>query len=177
MLQKMQENATKMNALIDDLLNYSKVSKTDLYKERIELKRLVREVIEFLDLDSNRNLKITLDDLPEIFGDKAKMKSVFTNLFTNAVKYNDSEIKTIHLSAKGAQVYFSDNGIGIEEADYPKVFAFFKRAHVGKYEGTGAGMAIVKKILDRHNASISIQSKVGEGTTFCIDFSKCLPKT
>jgi len=174
MLKKLGENAEKINNLIDDLLSYSKASKTDLEKNNINLNRTIKDVIQYLDLDQERSIKINIQDLPTLLGDEAKIKSVFTNLFTNAVKYNESEIKEISIWFENGKLYFKDNGIGIEERDYDKVFAFFRRAHVGKYEGTGAGMAIVKKILDRHGASISIDSKVGVGTTFIIDCSKCL---
>lgn len=174
MLKKLVENAEKINNLIDDLLSYSKASKTDLAKNNINLNRTIKEVIQYLDLDQERSLKINIQPLPVFLGDEAKIKSVFINLFTNAVKYNESDIKEISIWFENGKIYFKDNGIGIEEKDYDKVFEFFRRAHVGKYEGTGAGMAIVKKILDRHGASITIDSKVGVGTTFIIDCSACL---
>lgn len=174
MLDQMENSAKKINDLIDDLLLYSKVSKTEIESTQINLNATIEKVIQYLDFDQDRNIKIITKELPTIKGDASKIASVFTNLFTNAAKYNKSEIKEISIWSEEGKVFFKDNGIGIEESDYNTVFAFFKRAHANEFEGTGAGMAIVKKILDRHNAPITINSKVGEGTTFIVDFSECL---
>lgn len=174
MLTSIQGNSKKMHQLIDDLLQYSRISKTELAKEVFGLKDLVNEVIEFLEYDQNPDIQIDLQDLINVKADKSKIRSVINNLFTNAVKYNDSEIKKISIWTKGGLFFFRDNGIGIDEKDYDKIFAFFRRGHVEKYEGTGAGMAIVKKILDRHDITIQVSSEVGAGTVFILDMNKVI---
>lgn len=174
MLTSIQDNSEKMHQLIDDLLQYSRVSKTELAKEVFNLKDLVGEVIEFLEYDKNPYIQIDIQDLIDVKADKSKIRSVINNLFTNAVKYNDKEIKKISIWSKGGLFFFRDNGIGIEEKDYDKIFAFFRRGHVEKYEGTGAGMAIVKKILDRHDITIQVSSEVGSSTVFILDMNRVI---
>ena len=116
-----------------------------------------------------------VEELGELKVDIVKIREVFNNLITNGIKYNDSEFKEIRIWREGDVVFVKDNGIGIDESMKNKVFAFFKRLHVKEEYGggTGAGMAIVQKVLDRHKASIDFKSNLGEGTTFSIDFSNC----
>lgn len=171
MVNKMQTYADRINNLIDDLLIYSNASKTEIKGQNVDLNSIIKNSVEYLDLDFDNSVKRNTETLPIIKGDKSKIGSVFTN----AIKYNESEIKEINITFKNSKLYFSDNGIGIPKEHFDKVFAFFKRVHYDeKYEGTGAGMAIVKKILDRHEIDISIESEVGKGTTFILDLSKCL---
>lgn len=172
MLTKIEQNAKKMHTLIEDLLHYSRISKTELRKEEMSLNNIITDVCEFLDLAENPNIKVNVGELINIVGDKSKIQSVFNNLFTNSLKYNRSDVIKIDIWCVGSTVFFKDNGIGIDEKDFDKVFAFFRRSHVEDFEGTGAGMAIAKKILDRHGASIQISSKVDVGTVFIIDFEK-----
>ncbi|MFH1898335.1 MAG: ATP-binding protein, partial [Candidatus Desantisbacteria bacterium] len=106
---------------------------------------------------------------------------VFYNLISNAIKYNDKEKPVIEIDCPIPQpkddevmVFVKDNGIGIDKNSYDEVFKIFRRLHArNEYEGgTGAGLAIVKKIMDEHGARIWIEGKVGEGTVFYLSFAK-----
>lgn len=174
MINGIKDQAKRMTGLVDDLLTYSRVNKMTLSTTAAPINSLLNEVIELLDVNNDPKINMKIDDLGELKVDIVKMREVFNNLITNALKYNDSEIKTIHFWRDGDKVFVKDNGIGIDESMKDKVFAFFRRLHAkDEYGGgTGAGMAIVQKVLDRHNATIDFASKIGEGTTFILDFSK-----
>lgn len=172
MVHGIKDQAKRMTDLVDDLLTYSKVNKMSLSVIEAPMTSLVREVIAFLGLPEDKGVEIDLGELGELKVDVVKMREVFNNLVTNAIKYNESDVKKIKIWREGNFVYVQDNGIGISQDHKEKVFAFFKRLHA-KTEfggGSGAGMAIVKKVLDRHKASIDYRSELGEGTTFLINF-------
>lgn len=175
MIQGIKDQAKRMTNLVEDLLTYSRVNKINLQVLNAPVNKMVEEVVELLGYQEDDSIQIEVEDLGMLKVDVIKMSEVFNNLLTNSVKYNDSEIKKIKIWREGNQILLKDNGIGIDEKQKDKVFAFFRRLH-GKEEyggGTGAGMAIVKSVLDRHNASIDFKSKVGEGTTFLLDFEQC----
>lgn len=175
MLQGIKDQADRMTNLVDDLLTFSKVNKMKLEPNPAPISSLVREVAELLGLESRSDVKLELDDLGELKVDIIKMREVFNNLITNAIKYNDSDIKSIKIWREGNKVFVKDNGIGIDLKFKEKVFSFFKRLHAkDEYGGgTGAGMAIVQKVLERHKATIDFESKIGEGTIFIMDFESC----
>lgn len=174
MINGIKDQAQRMTNLVDDLLTYSRVNKMKLTANEAPMNSLVNEVVELLGVESMPDVEVVVEDLGELKVDIVKMREVFNNLITNGIKYNDNDSKEINIWREGNLVYVKDNGIGIDESMKDKVFAFFKRLHAkDEYGGgTGAGMAIVQKVLDRHNATIDFQSKIGEGTTFILDFSK-----
>jgi light-regulated signal transduction histidine kinase (bacteriophytochrome) len=115
--------------------------------------------------------------LPRAFCDRVQAGEIFHNLIVNGVKYNDSPRKRIEIGYREGQppvFYVRDNGIGIPDKHYDAIFRIFKRLHAReKYGGgTGAGLTIVKKIVERHNGSIRVESVPGEGTTFCFTLAK-----
>ncbi len=174
MINGIKDQAQRMTNLVDDLLTYSRVNKMKLTATAAPMNSLIKEVVELLDLEAMPDVEVLVEDLGELKVDIIKMREVFNNLITNGIKYNDNELKKIKIWREGNLVYVKDNGIGIDESMKDKVFAFFKRLHAkDEYGGgTGAGMAIVQKVIDRHNATIEFKSKIGEGTTFILDFSK-----
>lgn len=175
MIVGIQDQAKRMTSLVDDLLIYSRVNKINLKVLETAVSSVVDEAVAVLGFDEDSSIELKIEDLGKLKIDVVKMKEVFNNLLTNSVKYNNSAVKKIKIWREENIIYLEDNGIGIEEKQKDKVFAFFKRLH-GKEEyggGTGAGMAIVKSVLDRHNASIDFESKVGKGTKFIIDFNAC----
>lgn len=176
MINGIKDQARRMTGLVDDLLSYSKVNKMKLEATPAPINSLLNEVVELLDLDNQNNIKLDIQELGELKVDIIKTREVFNNLIANAIKYNDSEVKEIKIWREQNKIYIKDNGIGIDESMKDKVFAFFKRLHAkDEYGGgTGAGMAIVQKVLDRHGASIDFESKVGEGTVFFIDYTSCV---
>lgn len=173
MLSGIKMQAKRMTNLVDDLLTYSRVNKMKLEKKQVNLNSLVKSAIELLGFSKAGAVEVEVKDLGTLKVDPVRMREVFNNLITNAVKYNNSDVKQVVIWREGDIIYVKDNGIGINEKYKNKVFAFFKRLHAkDEYGGgTGAGMAIVKKVLDQHNATIDFKSKEGEGTTFILDFN------
>jgi PAS domain S-box-containing protein len=167
--------AKRMEDIINDLLTFSRVGRTEQSCAEVDLNAVVADVLEslkaFLD---EAGAKVSVPEaLPRLHCDQVRVRAVFHNLVTNAVKYNDNAEKRIGIAweenAEGETVFsVSDNGIGIAEKHRDKVFGIFKRLHAGdKYGGgTGAGLAIVKKIIEQHKGRIWLDSEPGEGTTF-----------
>lgn len=174
MITGIENQAAKMSKLIDDLLIFSKVGNVKLVKDEVPLKDIVFQAVNLLEYEDRSDIKITVGELGSYSFDLVRMQEVFNNLLTNAVKYNNSEIKEINIWEEDKKIMVQDNGIGIDKKNTSKVFEFFQRLHPErKYGGgTGAGMAIVKRILDRHHIDITIKSELGAGTTFVMDFSK-----
>jgi light-regulated signal transduction histidine kinase (bacteriophytochrome) len=165
-----------MELLIDSLLHYSRLGRGDLTFTRVDVNALVSEVLDShaLMLREARVAVRIPDPLPTVRADRDRLGEVFANLITNAVKYNDKperwiEIGTAARSERADHVtfYVRDNGIGIPERHLDVVFRIFKRLH-GREEfggGTGAGLTIVRKIVERHGGRVWIESTSGEGTT------------
>lgn len=173
----------RMENLLDSLLHYSRVGRMDLQKKDVELQSVLEDSLLFLKnrIDEN-NVEIRIPrPLPKVSADEVRTGEIFTNLISNAIKYNDKSAKQIEIGylenvlqnvadeAKTEQLfYIRDNGIGIEERHHADIFRIFKRLH-GRNEysgGVGAGLTIVKKIVERHGGRIWLESKKGEGTTF-----------
>jgi two-component system, chemotaxis family, sensor kinase Cph1 len=164
-----------MEDIINDLLTFSRVGRTEQSLAEVDLDAVLADVLEplkvFLD---EAHARVTVPEkLPRLFCDQVRVRAIFHNLVTNGVKYNDSAEKRIAVTwaenAEGETVFsVSDNGIGIPEKHHEKVFGIFKRLHTGdKYGGgTGAGLAIVKKIVEQHRGRIWLESEPGQGTTF-----------
>lgn len=115
--------------------------------------------------------------MPNIVASPTQMTQVLQNLVSNALKYNQSAVPTIEIGSEDKgdhwQFFIKDNGIGIDEKFYERVFLIFQRLHnKNNYSGTGIGLAICKKIIDRHNGSIWIESEFGKGTSFLFTIKK-----
>jgi PAS domain S-box-containing protein len=165
----------RMEDIINDLLTYSRVGRTEEGMAEVDLNAVVADVLDSLKVFLDElNAKVILPEpLPRHYCDQVRVRAVFHNLITNGVKYNDNAEKQIRVTweenAEGETVFsVSDNGIGIAEKHRDKVFGIFKRLHSGeKYGGgTGAGLAIVKKIIERHQGRVWLDSEEGQGTTF-----------
>lgn len=178
-LETLMRLTRRMEVLIDSLLQYSRLGRIDLTLEEVDLNEIVAEVLENLDvhLKDEQAEVITPRRLPRVLGDRVQIGEIFHNLIVNGVKYNDSQRKRIEIGYKDSQppvFYVRDNGIGIPDKHYDAIFRIFKRLHArDKYGGgTGAGLTIVKKIVERHNGSIRVESTPGEGTTFYFTLAK-----
>lgn len=172
----------RMEALIESLLRYSRLGRQELQMNEVDLNRLLRNVAELFQMHpkwENCTIRIP-QELPAVRGDIVLIEEIFTNLISNGFKYNDQPEKWVEIGwlnppptpIPGAfpevSLYVRDNGIGIREKHLESVFRIFKRLHTpGKYGGgTGAGLTIVKKIVERHGGHIRVESTYGQGTTF-----------
>lgn len=172
-LQTLTRLTRRMETLIDSLLHFSRLGRVDLAIDQVDLNGIVREAVDSLDInlkEAGIELRIPRR-LPTVRADRARVGEIFYNLIVNAMKYNDKERKWIEvgfLEEDPPVFYIRDNGIGIQEKHFDSVFRIFKRLHGrDKYGGgTGAGLTIVKKIVERHNGKIWVESTYGEGTTF-----------
>jgi len=168
----------RMQNMIDDILNYSKLKNGIEDLDEVNLKELIHEI--YLDLKSlvdDGELTLITENLPTIRADKNLMYSLFQNLITNAVKYRSEELPIIEIDWDENENYYKftvkDNGIGIEKEYKNKIFDVFYRLHSkSKYEGTGIGLSICKKIIELHKGKIWVDSVLGIGSTFNFTLKK-----
>ncbi len=168
-----QKNAKQMGVLIDDLLNFSRLSRKEMNKRTIDMNEVCETVIrEIEEQDDYSNTKIAVDDLPSAEGDHAMIKQVMMNIISNAYKYSaKNEQSTIEISGErkeGEVIYkVKDNGIGFDMAYSNKLFGVFQRLHNNKdYTGTGVGLAIVQRIVTKHGGKVWAESKPNQGAIF-----------
>ncbi|MFD1255279.1 ATP-binding protein [Mucilaginibacter terrae] len=178
-LQKVINGADKLNFLIKEVLNYSRVGRADMECTHIEMGSLIREIKNDLIVAFNiHNLEFEVGSTPSVYGDRTMIGQVIANLLNNAIKYSSKSISPkVKIEGKetGIEIIYSisDNGVGIDLNYYDRIFDLFKRMdNVRGYEGTGVGLAIVKRIIDKHNARIWVESELGIGTVFYIAFKK-----
>ncbi len=167
------DGAVRMQRLINDLLAFSRVGTRGSSFESISLETVLVQVLDTLKLlVHDSGVVITHDPLPWIYGDAGQIAQVFQNLIDNAVKFRrEEESPRVHLSAetRGGDSLISvrDNGIGIDPQYAERVFLIFQRLHTkAKYPGTGIGLAICKRIIERHGGRIWVESNPDHGTTF-----------
>lgn len=173
-LKVIQKSALGMDKLIQDLLSLSHSSKKELAKEEINMKALIEEVIA--DSKSIQKpeqiIEYKIGNIEDIFGDRILLKQVWVNLISNAIKYSGKKSKSeIEISSttsdKEVTYWIKDNGVGFNMDYANKLFGVFQRLHgQSEFEGTGLGLSLVKRIIERHGGKISAESKEGEGATF-----------
>ena len=168
----MLNSTDEMAKLIELLLLFSKVTRAPIKKRRADPLRLARDALrELQDEQQGRSLTITMDALPPVLADRTLLKHVLANLLGNALKYTRSrEGASIHIGVETSSdetVYFvRDNGLGFDEADAEAIFLPFHRLPgARKFEGTGIGLALVKRIIERHSGRIWAEGEVGRGAT------------
>ncbi|MGB7786147.1 MAG: ATP-binding protein [Salinimicrobium sp.] len=174
LLQKSREMMLKMNTLIDDILEYSGLHKSgEINFQEVEVNPLLQEIIEFYNLKTLYpavQLEIS-ERLPKMKGDRRMLFQLWSNLITNACKYSAvSQNARVEIGVEqqdGKKVYFvKDNGIGFDQKHAAKIFSTFSRVAGSKFEGSGIGLAIVKRILEKHGGEIWAKSQPGEGAAF-----------
>jgi signal transduction histidine kinase len=171
-------NTKRMTRLIDDILAFSRHSRQPLQTGTVELSALARSVLADIlaERQDGDRIHVRIDDVPPVVADEKLLRQVVQNLLTNAIKYSGiRETAEIHFGSKadsrGPIYYVTDNGVGFAMKYASQIFAPFKRLHAPtEYEGTGVGLAIVKRVLDRHHGSVWVQSQIGVGTTFYFTF-------
>ncbi len=166
----------RMESLIESLLKFSRLGRQELQMEPLDLNKLLRNVMEIFSMNPQwQNCKIQIPrSLPMVRGDRLLIEEIFINLITNAFKYNENPEKLAEIgwlenksTPDLVTLYVRDNGIGVREKHLESIFQIFKRLNApSKYGGgTGAGLTIVRKIVEQHKGSIQVQSTYGQGTT------------
>ncbi|MGF7119118.1 PAS domain-containing sensor histidine kinase [Methanobacterium oryzae] len=165
--------AIRMKQMIQDLLEYSRVSTPTEDFKLVNTEEILKNVLfDLKTIIDNNNAKITYDKLPKVEGDKDQLTRVFLNLISNAIKFRKpDESPKIHISCRKEdnEYIFSvqDNGIGIEKDYYNRIFTIFQRLHtLDEFHGSGIGLSISKKIIERHGGRIWVESSFGVGSTF-----------
>ena len=168
------DGATRMKALIDDLLAYSRTGMTSVIRRRVDCGALVGAALADLDVAiSESGALVVADDLPTVIGDPGQLAQVFQNLLSNALKFVSGDRQPeIRVSATrdGTAWRFAvaDNGIGIDEMHRERIFTMFKRLHGrAEYPGTGIGLALCHKIVSRFGGQIWLEGRTGGGSVFC----------
>ncbi len=173
----------RMESLIDSLLKFSRLGRQELQLQPIDLNQLLGDIMHLFDMNPQwENCQVRIPQpLPAVYGDLPSLEELFTNLISNAFKYNDQPEKWVEIgwqpvnhptpddaASHMVTMYVQDNGIGIRDKHLDSIFRIFKRLHApGKYGGgAGAGLTIVKKIIERHGGHIWVDSTYGKGTTF-----------
>jgi len=166
------DGAARMKQLIEDLLAYSRVGTKGKEFKPVELEKALRRALANLKAAiDDSGATITHDPLPTLPADEMQLAQVFQNLIGNALKFRSQQAPRIHVGVEDRgeiyEVSVRDNGIGIEPQYFERIFMVFQRLHnKGEYPGTGIGLAIVKKVIERHGGHIRVQSKPGEGSEF-----------
>lgn len=169
-----------MHRLINDLLAYSRVNTEQHRPEKLHLPHLIREIKQELNLHfTEKQASIQVKNLPgEIMADSTKMRQLFQNLILNAMKFQRPGVApTIEIDCEDMDTYWKfsvkDNGIGIKEEFFKKIFLLFRKLHsADQYEGTGIGLAICQKIAQQHGGNIWVESEQGAGSTFYVSIEK-----
>jgi chemotaxis family two-component system sensor kinase Cph1 len=192
-LDTLMQLTNRMENLINALLHFSRLSRTELHRTEISLDDLANNVLNVLKISqSEHQVQVEIaEDFPSVKADKILVEEIYTNLMSNAIKYNEKPEKEIEIGWTIGKphwalidhqcfhqdvpvFYVKDNGIGIREKHFESIFRIFKRLH-GRSQyggGTGAGLTIVKKIVERHGGQIWVESKLMEGTTFYFTLDK-----
>lgn len=177
-VEVIQRSVNRMQTLIKDLLELSRISRQKKPLEVVDLNQLLKEIREDLALrleESKADLKV--QDLPTVKYERIRISQLFTNLITNAIKYNDKEKPVIEVGCDQSEdeefrCYVKDNGKGIPGEYHEKVFGLFQRLDADQEKGTGAGLTICKKIAESHGGKIWLESEQGKGSTFYFTIPK-----
>ena len=175
------DGAKRMQTLIHDLLEYSRINRFNTGFEKVDLNEVFITVNHALkDKIETHGALIMAEHLPEVYGNRIQLTQVFQNLIDNAIKFK-SKKRTPEVTVSVVEhpdtweLIFRDNGIGISQEYYQRIFVIFQRLHtVEEYSGTGIGLAICRKIIERHGGEVWVDSKPGKGSTFHFTLSKRL---
>lgn len=172
-LNLVMDSTHKMSEMIRSMLLFSRQANAELIKSEVDMNKIVQSVID--DIGTYKTIdhfQIKTSDLPSIEGDSNMLKQVWVNFISNAVKYSQKEeqpLIEIGSDDRESEVvfYVRDNGAGFDMKNYDKLFGVFQRLHSSQdFEGTGVGLAIVKRIVERHGGRVWAESSVGKGSTF-----------
>lgn len=178
-ISTIQDAAKRMGNLIDDLLSFSRVGRTEAQMTSVDLNRLIRDVVsELQDQTIGRKIVWILADLPDCFGDRSMLKLMFENLLSNAVKFTKTraeahiEIGVVSDDTR-IELFVKDDGVGFQMKYVDKLFGVFQRLHSNEdFPGTGIGLATVQRIVHRHGGTIRAAAEVNEGATFFLTLAR-----
>jgi PAS domain S-box-containing protein len=172
-LQRVRANTVQMGHLVDDLLTFSRLGRQPLTKQMVSTGTIVEQVLrDVRQQAAGRSVDVSVGDLPPVWGDAALLKQVFMNIVDNAFKYtqmrDDAVVEIGSLKTGDEQVFFvRDNGVGFDMQYADKLFDVFQRLHRAEdFAGTGVGLAIVQRIVQRHGGRVWVESAVDHGATF-----------
>jgi signal transduction histidine kinase len=176
-----QTAVTRLSSIIDALLRLSRAGRVEYQPKLIEVRPIIRRIVEAMrNSITERGAEITIHELPAAWADPTALEQIFANLIGNAVNYLDPkrpgkiEIGTVAREVEGVErpvvFYVKDNGLGIAEAYLPKVFAIFQRLHGNVVTGEGVGLALVRRVVERHGGKVWVESTEGVGSTFFVAF-------
>lgn len=166
------EGGTRMRSLIDDLLEYSRLDSQETSFLLVDMNAVVAKTLGNLKLQIEENrAKIVVDNLPTVLSDEQQMVQLMQNLISNAIKFHGNDRPEVHISVTARYQDWTfavkDNGIGLNMEYGERIFQMFQRLNRGeKFPGTGIGLAIAKKIVERHDGKIWVESEEGKGATF-----------
>ena len=172
-LSVIADQARKMTGFINDLLSFCRASTKDIQKSDIDMNVLVQNIAEEMKTTiGERTVQFEIQDLPVVWGDPSMIRQVLVNLLSNALKYSHTrEITRIEIGGaekkEGNIYYVKDNGVGFHSEDAGKLFNLFNRLHLSEdFEGTGIGLVIIKRIINKHGGHVWAEGRVNEGATF-----------
>jgi signal transduction histidine kinase len=172
-LGRVRANAADMDSLLSDLLELSRVTTTEEPKETVPVADVVEQALQQLDhaIRESGAAVIVPDDLPEVSASPTRLRQVFTNLIGNAIKFSRQDAgPRIEITwdelRDGHRFRVADNGIGIPEPYREQIFEIFTRLKDKDVSGTGVGLTIVRRIIERHGGKVGVESRPGEGSTF-----------
>jgi two-component system sensor histidine kinase/response regulator len=173
------DSTKQMGLLIDDLLAFSRIGRTEMQKTKITFRQLIKDVLVDFDMDiAQRDIIWNIGELPDAYGDRSMLRILLVNLISNALKFTrkreKAEIEIGSISDKDEDIFFiRDNGVGFDMKYTDKLFEVFQRLHSKEeFEGTGIGLANVKRIITRHGGKVWAEGKIGEGATFYFSLPK-----
>jgi signal transduction histidine kinase len=179
-LHQIMRSAVRLDHLIQDVLSYTRIHHAKLPMEPVDLDRLVRDMVESFPNGQPIKPEICIKGtLPNVFGNEALLAQCVSNLLSNGAKFvSAGTTPRVEISAEAAEdasirVWVKDNGIGIAPENHERIFRLFERIHPAtEYEGTGIGLTIVRKAIDRMGAQVGFDSELGHGSQFWMQFKK-----
>jgi PAS domain S-box-containing protein len=182
LLNVVRNNTTRMSNLIDDILRLSRTGRIEMFYTEIDIEGIIREILEQLKPQiEKQSTTIKLNSLPRAFCDRILIRQVFENLILNALKFSGKkDAAMIEIGGKiedqNIMYYIKDNGVGFDMNYVDKLFGVFQRLHrVDEFEGTGIGLAIVKRIITRHGGTVWAEGEIDKGATFYISIPNINP--
>jgi light-regulated signal transduction histidine kinase (bacteriophytochrome) len=169
-----------MGRLVDDLFTFSRIGQSEMYHLSLDLKDIAKEVIHDLRQESEgRNIEWVIGALPQVMADSVMLWQVMTNLISNALKFTRTKEQArieIGAASEGGEhvIFVRDNGVGFDPHCADRLFGVFQRLHTREFEGTGVGLANVRRIIERHGGRVWAEGREGEGATFYFTLPKAL---